>query len=786
MRKVREFLRSLTCKMMAFTVAIGLVTWGVVDYVQGRHLKAIFDRQISGELEIQGKDARVHFDEYVAKYQKAARIFVSQTRFSDYLAGRRFGAIRKPRVYSEIPPWLPGASVMRALVRVRYAILLNGKGEVKEIYQEDSGALPPRLLHPGNLLRQLSFNQSLMTDINGAPFVVTATPFLGRKGQVKAVLMLASPIDDDFLMSSQPSNGMLTAITDPGKQVVIASNRPDTLPGGSPLSSIRQNYHVTGKSFFDVGSSDLLLNFISLIPDAEYNKLSRAVVSTGRQQRAIVALILILAFALSTFWITRRIGRLTEHVMDFSERVLHRKPGGPARGDEIDVLEKQFRRLTEEITTYQNVILRNYHFQSSISSILRISLASVSFEEKWERITDSVLAMPFLSGKPLGCRLYLAGEAPGVLALEIQRGLPQPIPASCREIRLTDESIYTPSIIGQRPVFAGPFEQRHTDMCCQEMQPHGHYFVPMVSAGKLLGLLDLFLEELHERDHEEEAMLSSIAGTLAQIIERDNAEREKQGLLRQLSQAEKLSALGRLTANVAHEIRNPLTSIGGFARRLGKKLSPGSDENDFARIITSETDHLERILRGVLSYSRDARLLLESKDMNALIEESLKTFGDMINEKDIKVERKFEDVAPVMVDGFQVKEALNNFILNAVQAMPGGGTLNVATRKAVLREAAYLIVEIADTGGGIPEDKAAMVFEPFFTTKQLGRGTGLGLPISKKIVEDHGGFICFDTSPEKGTTFRLHFPYGGLSSDGGKEREIAGIRCSLNVPRSGA
>ncbi len=780
MRGVHFLIGSLTCKMMALTFAIGLCTWGALDYVQGRQLKAIFNRQIAGELEVQGKDARLHFDDYVARYQKAARIFVSQTSFSDYLSRRIFRTERGVKLYTVLPPWMLGPSVIRALVRIRYAVLLDGNGNVKELYQEDSGLLPPALLHPNNLLLRLSYNQSLLTNVDNVPFVVTAAPFLGRGGRIRAVLMLASPIDDDFLMSSQPSNGVLTVLADPGKKIIVASNRPDSLPDGTSLAEVRQNYHVTGQSFFDAGSSDLLLNFISLVPNAQYGMLGKAVVLAERQQKAIMVFILISAFALIMLWITGRVGRLTGQIIEFSENVLHRKPQGLA-GDELGILEKQFKRLTEEITTYQDVILRNYHFQRAISSILRISLEPLYSEDKWELIIDSVLSLPFVSGRPIGCCLYLVEDDPGVLVMKVHRGYPETVPDSCRAVPIDGKGLYAPAVASRRPVFAGPSDGGHAGMCCGALAPHAHYFVPMVSSGKTLGVLDIFLEQDHQRDHEEEAMLSSAADTLVQIRERDNAEREKQGLQRQLSQAEKLSALGRLTANVAHEIRNPLTSIGGFAKRLGKKLSPGTEENEFAGIIASEAGNLERILRSVLSYSREARLVLEPKDMNALVEECLRTFGEMIVSSGVEVKKFFADLPQVMIDGFQVKEALNNFILNAIEAMrEGGGTLSLSTRKEVFRDIQYLILEIADTGAGIPENKAAMIFEPFFTTKTLGRGTGLGLPISKKIVEDHGGFICFDSQEGRGTAFRLHFPLGGPSAGGAGNKELK-VRCSIRT-----
>jgi signal transduction histidine kinase len=227
----------------------------------------------------------------------------------------------------------------------------------------------------------------------------------------------------------------------------------------------------------------------------------------------------------------------------------------------------------------------------------------------------------------------------------------------------------------------------------------------------------------------------------------------------QLVQAEKLSALGRLTANVAHEIRHPLTSIGGFARRLNKKFPAETPEKEYAEIIISEVDNLEKILRSVLTYSRRTSLTLESHDPRGLIEESLKLFEDRCRQQSIRIRRELGDVGEIMVDRIQLMQAINNLIANSIDAMPDGGSLTVAAKEEISRGIRYLLVQVSDTGEGIPEDKIQMIFEPFFTTKVLGRGTGLGLSICKKIVEDHGGFVKVESQMDKGSVFTLYLPY---------------------------
>lgn len=227
-----------------------------------------------------------------------------------------------------------------------------------------------------------------------------------------------------------------------------------------------------------------------------------------------------------------------------------------------------------------------------------------------------------------------------------------------------------------------------------------------------------------------------------------------------LVQAEKLSAVGRLTADVAHAIRNPLTSIGGFARRLDKRLTPGSKEKEYAEVIISEVDRLERILRDVLTFSRERKFCMEAHDINEVLKESLLLYSDICKEQSIRVEEEFDTTLPgVLIDRDQVREAISNLLSNAVDAMPSGGILRVKTYMSREHDVNYVVVEVSDTGPGIEEEKLNIIFEPFYTTKKIGTGTGLGLSICRRIIDEHHGLIRVVSGPGKGTSFRLFFPY---------------------------
>jgi signal transduction histidine kinase len=237
-----------------------------------------------------------------------------------------------------------------------------------------------------------------------------------------------------------------------------------------------------------------------------------------------------------------------------------------------------------------------------------------------------------------------------------------------------------------------------------------------------------------------------------------------------LIQVEKMSELGRMTADVAHEIRNPLTSIGGFARRLEKNLLHItsaeacmriiSKEKEYAEIIISEVTRLEKILRDVLTFSREPKYRTEYQEVNGVIKESLKTFEDICAEQSIRIEViKDETIQAVFIDRDQVKQAIINLISNAIDVMPDGGKLKICTSMEELNNVNYVSVEVADTGCGMPEEELTTIFEPFYSSKEIGVGTGLGLSICKKIMDEHNGLIRVESELGKGSSFKLLFPY---------------------------
>jgi two-component system NtrC family sensor kinase len=226
-------------------------------------------------------------------------------------------------------------------------------------------------------------------------------------------------------------------------------------------------------------------------------------------------------------------------------------------------------------------------------------------------------------------------------------------------------------------------------------------------------------------------------------------------------QSEKLAAVGQLAAGVMHEINNPLATIGACVAAIeGRLEDPGTVVREYLDIIEAEVHRCTRIVDQLLDFSRPRqdRGSREPTDLNALLEQTLYLLKHHSRFKRMAVERGFgEDLPPVLVDGERMVQAFMAILLNAADAMERGGTVRIRSARSPQRPD-EAVVELEDTGVGIPAAALSKIFEPFYTTKPPGRGTGLGLTICYGIVEEQGGRIAVQSQPGVGTTFRIYLP----------------------------
>jgi two-component system NtrC family sensor kinase len=223
-----------------------------------------------------------------------------------------------------------------------------------------------------------------------------------------------------------------------------------------------------------------------------------------------------------------------------------------------------------------------------------------------------------------------------------------------------------------------------------------------------------------------------------------------------LMRSEKLASIGRLAAGIAHEINNPLTAVLTFSSLLLRKAEEPQKEK--LEIIVKETTRCREIVRGLLNFARQNEPLKQICSVNDVIENALSLTRNQLKVSDnrVTVIREFGDIPAIAIDPNQMLEAFINIIINAIDAMPGGGTLSVTTRR--IEGENRIEIWFIDTGCGIPKVHLEQIFDPFFTTKDPGKGTGLGLAVTYGIIERHNGTIHVESEVEKGTTFIIKLP----------------------------
>jgi two-component system NtrC family sensor kinase len=262
--------------------------------------------------------------------------------------------------------------------------------------------------------------------------------------------------------------------------------------------------------------------------------------------------------------------------------------------------------------------------------------------------------------------------------------------------------------------------------------------------------------------------LDVLVHTLEQRVEERTRElREAQA---QLVQTEKLASLGKLSASIAHEINNPLSGILTYAKLLSRKFrtgSPGAEGVQTAlqqlALIERETQRCSTIVRNLLDFARQREPNLQQVAVPAVLEEALSLLANRLGIQNVTVAKSYAPVPEVRADFGLLRQTFVNILVNACEAMPGGGEVRVAVREVEVAGegtggAARRFIEVAitDRGQGIVPEHLGKIFDPFFTTKE--KGMGLGLSVVYGIVEKHGGTIAVDSGVGHGTTVSLRFP----------------------------
>jgi two-component system NtrC family sensor kinase len=278
--------------------------------------------------------------------------------------------------------------------------------------------------------------------------------------------------------------------------------------------------------------------------------------------------------------------------------------------------------------------------------------------------------------------------------------------------------------------------------------------VPVTGSGEIAELAGAF-NEMEATLADVRRQRLALLGSLEQQVQDRTAALER--AQERLVHTEKLSALGRLSASIAHEINNPLMGILTYAKLIIRTLEDGAPDDrargklvGHLKLVERETQRCTAIVRNLLDFARERRLKLTDVDVNDAIGEALSLIQHQVALQNIRLEKALETVPLMRADFGQIRQALLNVVINACDAMPHGGTLRVTSKAP---DAEHILITVQDTGPGIAPEHLKKVFDPFFTTRE--KGNGLGLSVVYGIVERHSGTLHIDSQVGQGTTVRM-------------------------------
>ena len=425
--------------------------------------------------------------------------------------------------------------------------------------------------------------------------------------------------------------------------------------------------------------------------------------------------------------------------------------------DDQELLQElaiQAAKVIHNTWLYEQLRLKVMLFES-LSSVSRTINSTLNLDEALRAITKEACELM----RARMCSLMLLDESGEWLDLRASFGAGD---AYIRKPRLSaDESLIGVVVRRKKPLQVANVQ---TDTRYQNVELARRenlvslLSVPLIFAGQCIGALSVYTARPYSFSNEEIKILSALAELSAIAIEKARLYERVVDVEEQLRQNEKLSALGLLAAEVAHEIRNPLTVMKLLYHSLDLKFEAKDPRNKDAQIIEAKIEHLNKIVEQILDFARTTEPKFAPVNMNDLVDELSLLVRHKLANQDIKLVHDLQNDLPLVSgDAPQLEQAFLNLILNAAEAMGEGGTLTIRSRVVRGADNARVAVEFKDTGGGMSAEQQKQAFKTVLATTKA-KGTGLGLAIVGRIIETHHGDIQIRSRAGRGTTIRISLP----------------------------
>jgi two-component system nitrogen regulation sensor histidine kinase GlnL len=402
---------------------------------------------------------------------------------------------------------------------------------------------------------------------------------------------------------------------------------------------------------------------------------------------------------------------------------------------------------------------QQYRYQQSMMDVIGKLSAVADIQSMLDNVVDAVLQYVGVTR----VSIYLEDDVTGVFvarAWNPPKGLPPKVRELLPSSALIKQLKSRPhAILKEELARSTSFPRGQTESIMEELQQLGATMaVPLIHKNWLVGILTTSSRSSGE-------MFSAMDIELLESLGREMAIAvHHRKMENQIMKSERLITLGTVAAGIAHEIRNPLASIGTFAALMNEKGSDASFRDEFGRVVAADVERINNVINTVLAFSRPANVDTKPHNLAEIVEQSLVLLKPSMKDKNVPIELAVQHVPQVRINPQQIVQVLLNLIKNAVDAVPAQSGKVMVSVYVLITNADrknsetphYVVVEVSDNGPGVPENILQQLFQPFFTTKK--GGTGLGLAISQKIASDHGGFITAENRATQGAVFRLHLP----------------------------
>ena len=820
-RKILRFLPMPVIAVITGLISGG-VAWQILDYFQTKAVRNLVEEELASQVDLQARESLLRFDTYIQSYSTLGKLLANHRNLANYLEPIYWQADDPllVKISKKNPDWLPNTPQWQHLSRPSHVLLVDLRGQLRESYQISPLDLPMDLRLNGRQLFPRLQTTTYITMFDGKPYLLVSEPAEDTGYNVMGTLVLLTPINELFMQKSQvlSENGHLIALLDDDGQKVIISNHQSSLPQGKISAKIEDHYVMRIQSFIDYGGSDINLFFASLLPKANVQSTIDRMLNLERKQRLYGVLFIIFIFTLLFMLVSIRLSKTLRRISHFSQLALGIQQQQPRKGNQLLILDHWVKDFINQVKQMRDEIDARYAIEIHNKELLRSTIMDVSPDaiitiddshgiidtnliseqlflySSADLIGSNAITLLFNTQKLAVYQLLRHSESPqDAIRLNAQTRDKKNIPVelSIKLLRLNDRILYTlyirdislrlkqeqeirsmAAFASESPIPVMRINQQGMIIYANEaskqilsywqtsvMQDLPPFWLDL--ALKSLKVQHLIESELDIESHIFSLVLAPILEfNYINIFARDvtdarQAQAQAQQHHAELVHVARLSTMGEMAAGMAHELNQPLSVIANYANGSLQRIKNADHELIYPlKNIAAQAQRAGDIIKGIRALVNKQESVRKVVNLNDLLNEVLLFIAQPLKLAQIDLEITLKKDLFITVNPVQIEQVILNLYRNAMDAIAEHAAPKMTIKSFKINNQA--IFEIEDNGKGMSDNEIAQLFHPFFTTKK--QGMGMGLAISKTILEDHQGTIIVQSYLHQGAKFTVSLP----------------------------